>query len=707
MIEENTYLKDKYRQLFRNINGPERIKSFKPEGFIKFAKDVGAEVVVIDVKTAHYSLYESKVYLKDPILGERDLVKECIEACRKYGLKFVGYVSPLQFEMWWRKKSKWQQRKVNGRRVTKSCWPWKTWGCWNTGFGEFICSELKNITEKYRPDGFYIDGLIIDEEGCYCEACRKKFKEETGYDIPEKPDWGNYIWYEYIRWRYRQVEYFARIISDAVHSIDPKIELIFNCPHAWCGWYSGQSHLPAKYLDRVGTETYISVSAIKYSQKFWSLITHTSYKVYVTRMLQNGKKSHSYTYITPDVPWAEAITEINTILASGGIPCIQGCPSYLKKIMEEIKRTEPYLIDTEQERFIGLVYSDITRDSYYKENCDKFFSQIHGFFRFCVEKHLPFQLIGDGQIEDGDLSGFKLLILPNVTSLNDNGWENIRRYVKEGGKILATYKTGLYDIYGKIKGNEILWNDSGIEFKKEIYTEKPYWSGRDGSHQDNIPPQFNQYLLLKEKDIKEFNLDFSSSIDGGAWAEFEIPGYINKNLNIPVEALDIKYNRTWKIVLPFIFKERADGNIEKTLGIGKKKYGKGEIYYWNFDIGEVLNKDILNLRNLLYSLILKITGRMPIFVEGPECVFFSLWKMKKGKIYIVHLVNELSPQGRPASREKMRTEIIPVDIKIFIDIPGFKEIRKIVGEGNLEIKNGGREIFIRGMKERVILTIKF
>jgi hypothetical protein len=127
----------------------------------------------------------------------------------------------------------------------------------------------------------------------------------------------------------------------------------------------------------------------------------------------------------------------------------------------------------------------------------------------------------------------------------------------------------------------------------------------------------------------------------------------------------------------------------------------------NFDIGEVLNKDILNLRNLLYSLILKITGRMPIFVEGPECVFFSLWKKKKGKIYIVHLVNELSPQGRPASREKMRTEIIPVDIKIFIDIPGFKEIRKIVGEGNLEIKNGGREIFIRGMKERVILTIKF
>lgn len=700
--KENTYLKDKYRQIFRNLTYPERVKNIKADEFVKFSKEIGAEVVFVDVRTQCYSLHETQVYVKDPVLGKRDLVKEVVDACRKYGLKFAGYVAPLSFEAWWRKYPQWQQRKANGKKVSTG--HWKTWGCWNTGFGNFICSELKEIAEKYRPDGFYIDGLIIEASGCYCKACREKFKKETGFNIPEKENWNEKIWYEFIRWRYRQVEYFAKIISEAIHSVDPKIEIIFNCPHAWCGWYSGQSYLPSKYLDRVGTETYMPVALMYPSQKFWSLTTHVVYRVYVTRMLQKGKKSHSYTYLTPDVPESEAMTEINTILASGGIPCIQRCPPYFKKIMDEIKKTEPYLVDSQEEKFIGLVYSDITRDSYYKKNCEKFFSQIHGFFRFLIEKHLPFQLLGDNQIEGNDLEDYKLLILPNVASLDENAWENIKRYVEKGGKIIATYKTGLFDIYGRRKSKEVLWKNSGLNFLKEIITEKPYWIDKNGRPQRKIPPEYNQYLILKEKDIKEFNLDFSSQTDGGGWAEYEIPGYLNKNLNIPCEAIDVNYDENWKIVLPFGYGEKPESQMKKTLGIGKRNFGKGEIYYLNFDAGELLNKDILNIRNLFYSLILKTVKKLPVFVQGPECVFFSLWKQEKEKRYVVHLVNELSPEGRPAGREKMRTEIIPVNLKVTVNIPGSVEVKKVIGKGSFIVKD--KEVIIKGMKERVVFTIE-
>ncbi|MCX8082729.1 MAG: alpha-L-fucosidase [bacterium] len=716
MEGENTYLKDKYRQIFRNLTYPMRLKNFNPEKFIKFAKSIGAEVVVVDVRTQSYSLHETKVFVKDPVLGDRDLVRECVDICRNLGLKFVGYVAPLAFEIWWKKHPEWQQRRADGTKVETA--HWKTWGCWNTGFGEFICRELKEITENYRPDGFYIDGLLIGDKGCYCEACRKKFKKEMGYDIPEKPDWNNKKWYEYMRWKYRQVEYFAEMISDAIHSIDPKIEIIYNCPYAWFSTWFGQSYLPAKYLDRVGTETYLP-SSIRYSsQKNWSLITFTSYSVYVTRMLQEGKRSHCYTYIVPGSLEAEVITEINTILASGGVPCIQGCDVSIRRIMEEIKKTEPYLYESEQERCIGIVYSDITRDSYYKdiptddfisayhkENYNPFFTQMHGLFKFFVEAHLPFQFIGDGQIEKGDLDGFKLLILPNVAALNEKGWENIKKYVEKGGKILATYKTGLFGIYGKSIGKELLWHNAGLFFRKQIKTEKPYLVDKKGNLQVNIPPEYNQYLLLTEEDIDNFNLDFSLLEDGGGWIEYEIPGYLDKNLHIPAEALEVNYSEEWEVILPFGYKEHPESKMEETVGIGKRKWGKGEIYYLNFDVGEVLHKGIPNLKKLLYSLIFKIASPLPVEVKAPASVFFSLWKQKKENRYVVHLVNELSPQGRPASKEEMRTEIIPVNLEILVNIPKVREIKKVLGEGDF-IVNNGREVIINGLKERVVFTIK-
>jgi len=700
-LTDNTYLKDKYRQLFRNLTFPERVKNFHPVEFIKLAKKIGAEVVFVDVRTQCYSLHNTKVYEKDPVLKERDLVRECVDLCRKNGLKFVGYVAPLSFEAWWRKKLQWQQRKANGEKV--ACGFWNSWGCWNTEFGEFICSELREIAENYRPDGFYIDGLIIEANGCYCDVCRRKFKKETGYKIPEKPKWNSKIWYEYIRWRYRQVENFAKMISEAIHSVDPKIEIIFNCPHAWCGWYSGQSYLPAKYLNRVGTETYINVASIVPSQKFWSLITHTVYRVYVTRMLQNGKRSHSYTYLPPDVPEAEVITEINTILASGGIPCVQGCASYLKKIMDEIKKTEPYLVNSKQVRLIGLVYSDMSRDCYYKEDDKRFFAQIHGLFNFLVENHFLFELVGDHQIEKDEINDFKLLILPNVTTLTKKGWNNLKKYVEKGGILITTYKTGLFDMYGKIKGRTLLWDGSELYVKKEIKTEKPYFIDNKGRPQDNIPPEFNQYLIFDDKKIKEFNLNFSALLNGGGWVEYEIPEYITRNLNIYGSALDVEFNNSWEVILPFHFKEKPKSKVKKTMGLGRKKLGKGYIYYINFDLGEILSKKISeNMKNFLNTFISKIISKVPVKIKGPESVYFSLWKQKDR--YIVHLVNELSPQGRPASREKMRTEILPVSVKISVNLPNIKEIKKVLGSGSVRIKEN--EIIIIGLKERIVLTIK-
>ena len=110
-----TYLQDEYRQLFRNLTYPERTANIRPFEMAKAAKEAGASVLAVDVRTQCYSLHETGVYVKDPWLGGRDLTQECVDACRQYGLKFIGYVAPESYEPWYERYPQWQQRKSDGK----------------------------------------------------------------------------------------------------------------------------------------------------------------------------------------------------------------------------------------------------------------------------------------------------------------------------------------------------------------------------------------------------------------------------------------------------------------------------------------------------------------------------------------------------------------------------------------------------------------
>lgn len=55
---------------------------------------------------------------------------------------------------------------------------------------------------KYRPQGFFIDGVIFGFSACYCQSCRGLFRQETGQELPEKPDRNSPLWQTFLSWRY-------------------------------------------------------------------------------------------------------------------------------------------------------------------------------------------------------------------------------------------------------------------------------------------------------------------------------------------------------------------------------------------------------------------------------------------------------------------------------------------------------------------------
>src|SRR5262249_10643996 len=68
-----------------------------------------------------------------------------------------------------------------------------------------------------------------------------------------------------------------------------------------------------------------------------------------------------------------------------------------------------------------------------------------GAFRAIFEKHWPVRVLTEYDLENAELQGVRVLMLPNVACLSDRAAEVIRRYVQQGGGLVASFETSLYD----------------------------------------------------------------------------------------------------------------------------------------------------------------------------------------------------------------------------------------------------------------------
>ena len=73
-------------------------------------------------------------------------------------------------------------------------------------YHEHIPAILREIIERYRPEGFTDNSWSGLGRGsiCWCDNCRRKFRAETGKDLPREKNWTDPAYREWIRWSYRR-----------------------------------------------------------------------------------------------------------------------------------------------------------------------------------------------------------------------------------------------------------------------------------------------------------------------------------------------------------------------------------------------------------------------------------------------------------------------------------------------------------------------
>jgi hypothetical protein len=292
-------------------------------------------------------------------------------------------------------------------------------------------------------------------------------------------------------------------------------------------------------------------------------------------------------------------------------------------------RHEHYLRAEKSLARVAVVYSQQTAWFYGGDRAEaKVEDHTLGAYHALVEARIPFEMVHDRLLDPQHLEQFRLLILPNIAALSDRQCEQIRQYVANGGRILATYETSLYDEWGHPRPDFGLADLFGVSFKRRA-------SG----------PMQNSYLRLEPDPVTGkrhsvlAGLEDAPRIINGVWrVEVEpkaafppapltlIPSYPD----LPMEKV---YPRQPKTDLAQVFLWEPTGS---------------RVVYFPWDIDrafwEVLCVD--HGRVFANAVRWALDEEPAVTVTGPGMIDVTVWRQKQSMtVHLVNLTNPMTMKG--------------------------------------------------------------
>lgn len=214
--------------------------------------DRGATVLRLGMFWGGLSHYPSRFAPPSPKLKEGvDPLAEALSTTRRRGMHLLAYINP---NACYAKSPLYQDAYL----VDETGVPWdvKAYGregtryaCSNHPvFADFYGKAIGELVGTYGTDGIYVDGLT--PHVCYCEHCERKFREDTGRDLPAglttlgplsvlwemTSDWDmvgdvtNADHVLYSRWLMKCLTDLTRMFSATAKAVKPEAVVVF---HTW------------------------------------------------------------------------------------------------------------------------------------------------------------------------------------------------------------------------------------------------------------------------------------------------------------------------------------------------------------------------------------------------------------------------------------------------------------------------------------------
>jgi len=488
------WYKSSYRRNLVDMHIPDWnedfLSEFKPENYAEMLELAQVDTAIIYASSClGISYWPTKVGHSHASMRGRDFLTETITACKKKNLNIVVY-----YNIWstwaYNEHPEWRMRAPNGETSCDSrgsrfgvCCPSAP------GFTAYVLAQIDELLDNYEMVGMWID--MIGGQGlpnaCCCDNCKKRYREETGVEIPKILDWYSPEWTRFQRKREEWQSLFTSQIRERVKSKNPNYSVTFQTS-IWKWNWSGAASLDFfKQSDYLAGDFNYSLLMQSFVCKFFNNLTENRPIEYmaprcVTLKEHTTNKSDDFLLLNAFASFANnaSFVFIDAIDPKGTLD-----PELYKKFgswFRDMSKYEKYLDhnaetladvaiyfnfeSTINPELNGTDIKELKNEPYYG------YEKIFNITKTLIDQNISFDIITNKNLDM--LDRFQVLVLPDICVMAEDEATAIRKYAAEGGTVFATGKTSLLDRNGTKRDDFLLADLFGASFKSFTKEWKTY-----------------------------------------------------------------------------------------------------------------------------------------------------------------------------------------------------------------------------------------
>jgi hypothetical protein len=625
---------------------------FDPDFWLSYFKKIHADGTTLSAGGV-VAYYPTKIPLhhRSDWLGTTDPFGYLVEGSRKLDMSIIARTDPhAARQNVYDAHPDWIAVTVNGEKrrhwANKDLWVTCALGPYNF---EFMTEVHKEIMELYQPDGIF-SNRWAGHGICYCEHCVKNFKEASGLDLPKTNDRFDKTYQKYLEWSTNRLKDLWLLWDGVIRKEKPSSrfipngfpdkvitgklsDIVFTDHQARSGttmpWSNGK--VAKELRASIGMKPLGGIFSVGLEEQYrWkdSVQTEAEIRVWVAEGTANGMR-----------PW---FTKFSGVLYD------RRWLDIVDKIYQVHFRNESYLRNTFPMARVGMVFTEQNRNYGNESWQQKSGDHALGMYHALIEDRMPFEMVNDRLLDAEHLKQFRLLLLPNIAALSNEQCDQLKKFVADGGSIVATYETSLYDEEGRRRIDFGLANVLGVSYDNAV--EGPMQNSYLRMKKDSSTNQFHPVL----KDLED---------------SFRIINTINMVKVIPRSSFP--YPVTLIPTYPDLPMEDVYPRVPETdiRGLYLRDNGKSRVAYFPGDIDrtfwQIMSADH---GKLLRNTIRWALKEEPIIdVKGPGVIDATVWRQENSMT--VHLVNFTNPMMMKGPFR----ELIPVSLQVSVKIPQDKK----------------------------------
>jgi len=572
----------------------------------------------------------------------REVLAEYLPRAHEQGIKVFIYMN-----VHWAHQSfiddhpRWVQRLADGSALTGLYGGAGTSCCVNSPWRDWILGLIEEMSKGYEIDGIFLDGPCFYAGSCYCESCQREFAQRYGTELTQVADEKSPYWRQFMEFRYDSIARFVADCRTALRRHRPEAPLYMNANGLHSGRLNGRHNRKLiEVQDILGAEGGFIFYERPINVPLWKVCGTAKF----LEAQAKGKPTVIFT-AAGHKPWEYPLTppeiqlNIAATFAGGANPWV-GCyredmhdPS-LEAVADELKffqAHEALLSNTQGKGETALMWSHDTAD-YYRAHLPEidfmvqrpdalteldYQASFSGGYEALMRSGTPFIIVDEFGITDEHALGeVRTLLLTDTACMNERTAESIRQFVRDGGTLIATNNTSLFDKSGHQREEFLLSDVFGASYV-----------GPRGLSQWDL-------LWLSESLRQEYALPRE---------DIPSPAYQVQVRALPgAELLGHYYEPTKSRYSP-------RPALSDDPAIVRNRYGKGEClylagswahFYWTHRISEC------------FQILTRAARQQPLAsVSAPSsAVEITLRERKDTGEWLVHLLNYTGEMERPMKR---------------------------------------------------------